>query len=88
MRVLVTDAIGCINSAVVRTLKLSVVRVATEEAGDHFGFLSTMMSFDNPTAGALTQQRLGWRLQGSVLIADIEQGHYFDNDRRNAHDWL
>lgn len=64
MSVFVTDATGCINSAIVRTLKLSGVSVSTEEAGDHFGFLSATVSFDNPTASALTQQRLGWWRKG------------------------
>jgi len=59
-----------------RQLKLPVVRVAAEDAGDHFGFLSAMVSFDNPTSSALTQERLGWRPEGPALIADIEQGHY------------
>src|SRR5438876_6129488 len=63
-----------------RQLKLPVVSVAADDAGDHFSFLSAMVSIDNPTSSALTQQRLGWRPQGPVLIADIEQGHYFNNE--------
>jgi hypothetical protein len=33
----------------------------------------------NPTSSALTQERLGWRPEGPGLIADIEQGHYFND---------
>lgn len=51
-----------------RQLKLAVVGTAVDEAGDHFGFLSAMVSFDNPTSSAPTQQRLGWRLHGAFLI--------------------
>ena len=69
-----------IAEAIGRQLKLPVVSIAADEAGDHFGFLSAMVSIDNPTSSALTQQRLGWRPQGPVLIADIEQGHYFNNE--------
>jgi nucleoside-diphosphate-sugar epimerase len=60
-----------------RQLKLPVVSIAAEDAGDQFGFLSAFVSFDNPTSSALTQQRLGWRPEGPALIPDIEQGHYF-----------
>lgn len=83
MSVFVTGATSCIGFAIVRELKLSVVSVAAEEAGDHFGFLSVMVSFDHPTASVLTPQRLGWRSQGPVLIANSE---HFENERRNAHD--
>jgi nucleoside-diphosphate-sugar epimerase len=70
-----------IAEAIGRQLKLPVVSVAAEDAGDHFGFLSALVSFDNPTSSALTRQRLGWRPQGPGLIADIEQGHYFNHER-------
>jgi nucleoside-diphosphate-sugar epimerase len=64
-----------------RHLNLPVVSIAAEEAGAHFGFLSAFVSADNPTSSALTQQRLGWRPEGLGLIADLEQGHYFNNER-------
>ena len=60
-----------------RHLELPVVSVAAEDAGDHFGFLSAFVTFDNPTSSALTQEWLGWRPEGPALIPDIEQGHYF-----------
>jgi nucleoside-diphosphate-sugar epimerase len=66
-----------IAAAIARQLKLPVVGIAPEEAGDHFGFLSAFVSLDNPTSSALTQERLGWRPEGPTLIQDIEQGHYF-----------
>lgn len=40
-------------------LRLPAVSVAAGYAGDHFGFLSAMVSFDKPTSSALTQERLG-----------------------------
>lgn len=70
----IAEAIGC-------QLKLPVVGIAAKDAGDHFGFLSAMVSFDNPTSSALTQEWLGWRPEGPALIADIEQGHYFGHKR-------
>src|SRR5438105_9444006 len=59
-------------------LKLPALSIAAEDAGEHFGFLSAFVSLDNPTSSALTQQRLGWRPEGPGLIADLEQGHYFN----------
>ena len=70
-----------IAEAIGRQLKLPVVSVAAENTGDHFGFLSDFVSFDNPTSSTLTQELLGWRPEGPTLIADIEQGHYFKNER-------
>jgi nucleoside-diphosphate-sugar epimerase len=64
-----------------RHLNLPVVSIAAEDAGAHFGFLSAFVSADNPTSSALTQQRLGWRPEGPGLIADLEQGYYFNNER-------
>ena len=66
-----------IAEAIGRQLKLPVVSITAEDAGDHFNWLAPLVSIDNPTSSALTQQRLGWRPQGLGLIADIEQGHYF-----------
>jgi nucleoside-diphosphate-sugar epimerase len=67
-----------IAEAIGRQLKLPVVSIAAENAGDHFGWLSALVSVDNPTSSALTRERLGWQPKGSSLIADIEQGHYFN----------
>lgn len=69
-----------IAEAIGRQLKLPVASIAAEDAGKHFGWLSAFVSIDNPTSSALTQQRLGWQPQRPTLIADIEQGHYFNNE--------
>ena len=68
-----------IAEAIGRQLKLPAASVAAEDAGGHFGFLSAMVAFDNPTSSALTQERLGWRPEGPALIPDIEKGHYFND---------
>lgn len=70
-----------IAEAIGRLLKLPVVSVTPEDAGNHFGFLSPLVQLDNPTSSALTRQRLGWLPQGPGLIADIEQGHYLNYKR-------
>lgn len=66
-----------IAEAIGHQLKLPVVSITAADAGAHFSWLAPLVSIDNPTSSALSQQRLGWRPQGPGLIADIEQGHYF-----------
>lgn len=70
-----------IAEAIGRQLKLPVVSIEASDAGAHFSFLSAFVSADNPTSSMQTQQRLGWQPQGPGLIADIEQGHYFNYER-------
>jgi hypothetical protein len=65
-----------------RQLQLPVVSLSAEDAGDHFGFLSRWVSADNPTSSTQTQELVGWRPQHPGLIRDLEEGHYFINDKR------
>ena len=44
-----------------RQLKLPAVSIGTEYADDHVGFLSALVSLDNPTSSTQTQELLGWR---------------------------
>jgi len=67
-----------IAEAIGRHLKLPVVSVAAGQAGAHFGFLAGMVPLDNPTSSALSQERLGWKPEGPTLMADIEEGFYFN----------
>ena len=69
-----------IAEAIGRQLKVPVVSIAADEASDHFGFLSAFVSLDNPTSSKQTQELLMWQPQGPGLIADIEQGHYFNKE--------
>ncbi|MFF7385150.1 NAD-dependent epimerase/dehydratase family protein [Streptomyces griseoluteus] len=61
-----------------RHLDLPVVSVPPERAGEHFGFLGRFAGVDNPTSSAVTRERLGWRPTGPGLLADLDQGHYFE----------
>jgi nucleoside-diphosphate-sugar epimerase len=70
-----------IAEAIGQQLKLPVVSIAAEEAGAHFGFLSAFVPADNPTSNVLTRELLGWQPEGPGLIADIQQGHYFNHER-------
>jgi nucleoside-diphosphate-sugar epimerase len=61
-----------------RSLGLKVVAIPTEELARHFGFLGAFFALDCPASSAQTQQMLGWHPAQPGLIADLEQGHYFD----------
>ncbi|MBX3086710.1 MAG: SDR family oxidoreductase [Anaerolineae bacterium] len=62
-----------------RHLNLPVVSVPVEKAGEHFGWLGAFFSLDIPASSALTQQRFGWRPVQPGLLADLDQGHYFND---------
>ncbi len=64
-----------------RHLDLPVISISPKEAGEHFGWLGTFLTVDNPTSSALTRELLGWRPVHPSLIQDLEEGHYFDNGR-------
>lgn len=56
-----------------RRLKLPARSIATEEAGEFFGWLGMFAAFDMPASSELTQRRLGWTPTGPGLLADLEQ---------------
>jgi nucleoside-diphosphate-sugar epimerase len=60
-------------------LRLPVVSMSREEADGHFGLFGLFASWDVPASGALTQQRYQWRPACPGLIADLEEGHYFNS---------
>jgi len=60
-----------------RHLNVPAVGVSQEEATAHFGFLGALVSLDNPTSSAETQEHFGWRPVHPGLIADLDEGHYF-----------
>jgi nucleoside-diphosphate-sugar epimerase len=60
-----------------RRLKLPVVSLSPEKAGEHFGWLAYFVGHDIPASSALTQERLGWRPTGPGMISDLEKMNYF-----------
>jgi nucleoside-diphosphate-sugar epimerase len=62
-----------------RKLGLPSAGIAAEDAGEHFSFLGAFVSLDNPTSSELTRQWLDWQPIHPGLIADLDQGHYFDH---------
>jgi nucleoside-diphosphate-sugar epimerase len=67
-----------IAEAIGRGLKVPVVSISPEQAGEHFGLMAMFAGVDMPASSALTQQRLGWRPTGPGLISDLEHMQYFE----------
>ena len=68
-----------IATSIGRNLNLPVVSITADEANNHFGFFGAFTTPDVPASSALTQQRFDWHPVRPGLIADIDQGHYFEN---------
>jgi nucleoside-diphosphate-sugar epimerase len=73
--------IRTIAEVIGRHLDLPVVSIAPSDAGTHFSWLGLFSSVDNVTSSALTRERLGWQPVYPTLIQDLEEGHFFDNER-------
>ena len=61
-----------------RHLSLPVVSIARDKAGAHFGWLGGLVSLDIPASSTVTQKLLEWRPQHPGLLADFDEGHYFE----------
>ena len=64
-----------------RKLNLPTASKTAEEAAAHFGFLAMFLGLDAPATSALTRKRLDWSPTHRGLIADLENGGYFDGTR-------
>jgi nucleoside-diphosphate-sugar epimerase len=67
-----------IAEAIGRQLDVPVKSITPEEANDHFGFLGAFLTLDSPASSMITQEKLGWKPTHQGLIADLDEGHYFD----------
>jgi nucleoside-diphosphate-sugar epimerase len=67
-----------------RHLDVPVDSIAPERAGEHFTWLAGFLAADSPASSALTRELLGWRPRQPGLIADLDQGHYFEQARLAA----
>ena len=68
-----------IAAVIGRHLDLPLVSVSSEQAPAHFGGLSSFVAVDILASSARTQELVGWRPEHPGLIADLEQGHYFQS---------
>jgi nucleoside-diphosphate-sugar epimerase len=62
-------------------LNVPVVAKSREESAAHFGWIGHFFSLDNPTSSRLTQEQLGWQPKHPGLIAELEQGRYFESSK-------
>ncbi len=68
-----------IAEVVGRHLDLPVESITAEQAPEHFGFLAPFAALDNATSSELTQKILDWHPEHPGLLADLEDGHYFES---------
>jgi nucleoside-diphosphate-sugar epimerase len=70
-------AIRDIAEVIGRHLDVPVVSISPEDAGEHFTWLAGFLGLDSPASSTLTRELLGWQPTQLGLIADLDQGHYF-----------
>jgi nucleoside-diphosphate-sugar epimerase len=70
--------IRAVAEVIGRHLNLPVVSIPSEEAGEHFAWLSGFLGIDSPASSTLTRELLGWQPTHPGLIEDLDKGHYFD----------
>jgi nucleoside-diphosphate-sugar epimerase len=61
-----------------RHLNVPAASIAPADAAAHFGFLGAFFGIDSPASSARTREVLGWQPVHHGLIADLDEGHYFD----------
>jgi nucleoside-diphosphate-sugar epimerase len=66
-----------IATTIGRNLNLPVRGITAAKAHDHFGCLGSLAPMDNPPSAAITRDLLDWTPVQAGLIADLDQGHYF-----------
>ncbi len=60
-------------------LDVPVVSLSRAEAHSHFGLFALFASIDVPASSELTQKQFGWHPGQPGLIADLDEGHYFND---------
>jgi nucleoside-diphosphate-sugar epimerase len=64
-----------------RRLNLPVVSKSPEQAASHFGWLAHFVGIDCPASSKLTEEKLDWQPKQPGIIADLEQGTYFEPEQ-------
>jgi nucleoside-diphosphate-sugar epimerase len=60
-----------------RHLGVPVASIAPEDAGEHFSWLGGFIGLDAPASSTYTRELLDWQPTQPGLIADLDEGHYF-----------
>ncbi|GHF09888.1 putative NAD-dependent epimerase/dehydratase [Amycolatopsis deserti] len=66
-----------IAEAIGRHLGVPTERIPDAQAEAHFGFLARFAAMDNPSSSERTQRLLDWKPEHPGLLADLDEGHYF-----------
>jgi nucleoside-diphosphate-sugar epimerase len=67
-----------------RHLSIPVISIAPEDAGAHFAWMAGFLGADSPASSNLTRELLGWQPTQPGLIADLDAGHYFQQEHPAA----
>ncbi len=67
-----------IAGTIANKLGVPSASVAPDDATEHFSFLGAFVSLDNLASSKLTREWLGWEPTHPGLIADLDDGHYFE----------
>lgn len=71
-----------IAEAIATGLDVPCVSLPQEEARQHFSWIYSFASIDQPTSSDRTQTRLGWSPEGTNLLTDIRDAGYFATETR------
>jgi nucleoside-diphosphate-sugar epimerase len=69
-------ALRAVAEAIGRGLDVPAASIASEAAGEHFGWLAGFLAIDVLASSAATRELLAWHPTHPGLIEDLEQGHY------------
>jgi len=70
-------ATRAIAEAIGSGLGVPVVSIPSDEAGDHFGWMSRFFAMDATASNTITRELLSWEPTHQGLLADLSEGHYF-----------
>jgi hypothetical protein len=58
-------------------LNVAVREIPSDEADQHFGWLSRFVGIDSPASNALIREILNWEPTHPTLPEDLRDGYYF-----------
>lgn len=67
----------CGREVIGRKLAVPVKSIPAEQAVEHFGFLGSLLSLDNPASSSLTRELTGWQPTRPGPLEDIEADFYY-----------
>lgn len=67
-----------IAQVIARHLHVPERSIAPEDAAEHFTWMAHFIGMDSPASGTFTQELLGWVPVQPALLADLDEGHYFN----------